>query len=505
MRNSDESFCWRTSVTLSSTRTAFNALFQRVITVKFSRFSFSLACASYFFASVPAFAQPNAQPTMSTQPAISVAKPTNETLSGEDTTARALAAGVMQAPLTTAISTDETATSVANASLAQRRSALMKAPSVALRGASTPRRLGVLNASLRQTPRFNATSNSAQNAKARNVGISNASASNASASSTNTTKKPLRLAAAPAVSDQVARDFAALTQSTQLANNTPLADRSSTRSATSSRSVTPTRGTPRREMIGLPPTSLPRATMANADSVAAATQNGASQNGALKNGISTSKPVVGSLMPRADKNVVSTKIVTKSETAARRDPAALSARHKDRLLLAQLEADLMRADRGLDKADATLGEGQKQLMKVGATLRSAMLDAGADAKGLHPFVRVAMRYAGTPYVWGGESRNGFDCSGFIIVVMRDLGYRALPHSAAEQFNYGTPIAQALLKPGDIVFFKNTYKPGVSHVGIYLGRRRFINAAGTGKGTIVSSLDDPHWQAHYAGARRLIRG
>jgi cell wall-associated NlpC family hydrolase len=188
----------------------------------------------------------------------------------------------------------------------------------------------------------------------------------------------------------------------------------------------------------------------------------------------------------------------------RRDAAQLSARHKNRILLARLEADLMRANRGLDRANDTLSEGQKQLMKVGTTLRTAMLEAGPDAKGLHPFVRVAMRYAGTPYVWGGESRNGFDCSGFIIVVMRDLGYRALPHSAAEQFNYGMPISQELLKPGDIVFFKNTYKPGVSHVGIYLGNRRFINAAGTGKGTIVSSLDEPKWRVKYAGARRLIR-
>lgn len=189
----------------------------------------------------------------------------------------------------------------------------------------------------------------------------------------------------------------------------------------------------------------------------------------------------------------------------RREPAKLSSRHRDRLLLAQLEADLRRADRGLDRANESLSRGQKQLMNVGATLRTAMLDAGSDAKGLHPFVRVAMRYAGTPYVWGGESRNGFDCSGFIIVVMRDLGMRALPHSAAEQFNYGTPVAQALLKPGDIVFFKNTYKAGISHVGIYLGRRRYIEAAGTGKGTIVSSLDSAHAREHYAGARRLIRG
>jgi cell wall-associated NlpC family hydrolase len=138
-----------------------------------------------------------------------------------------------------------------------------------------------------------------------------------------------------------------------------------------------------------------------------------------------------------------------------------------------------------------------------------MMEAGPDAKGLHPFVRVAERYAGTPYVWGAESSRGFDCSGFIIRVMRDLGYPPLPHSAAIQFNYGKAIAAPLLKPGDLVFFKNTYKPGISHVGIYLGHRRFIHAAGTGKGTIVSSLDQPKWRpggagSHYAGARRLIQ-
>lgn len=184
-------------------------------------------------------------------------------------------------------------------------------------------------------------------------------------------------------------------------------------------------------------------------------------------------------------------------------PAVLSSRHQDRILLAQLEADLQRTEKRLTVADQELSEGQKQLASFTGVLRQAMLDAGPDATGLHPFVRVATKYAGTPYVWGGESRDGFDCSGMIIRVMRDLGYTALPHSAAEQFNYGKPIAQPLLKPGDLVFFANTYKPGISHVGIYLGKRRFIHAAGTGKGTIVSSLDDEKYQAKYAGARRLV--
>jgi cell wall-associated NlpC family hydrolase len=209
--------------------------------------------------------------------------------------------------------------------------------------------------------------------------------------------------------------------------------------------------------------------------------------------------------PREVRLAVVSPVVVSPAVEPRTTPSVLSSRHKDRELLAQLEADLQRSEKKLTRAGADLTEGQRQLVSFGNELNKAMLEAGPDAKGLHPFVKVAQRYAGTPYVWGGESRSGFDCSGFIIIVMRDLGYKALPHSAAEQFRYGMPIAQSLLKPGDLVFFANTYKPGISHVGIYLGKRRFIHAAGTGIGTIVSSLDSAKFQAHYAGARRLVAG
>ncbi len=183
------------------------------------------------------------------------------------------------------------------------------------------------------------------------------------------------------------------------------------------------------------------------------------------------------------------------------DTGAIS--DSQRRLLAQLDADLGRAQRRLDRAETRLTDGQRQLGTFTDVLRSAMFDTGDDGRGLHPFVRVAQRYMGTPYVWGGESARGFDCSGFIMRVMRDLGYRALPHSAAEQFNYGLPVAKELLKPGDIVFFANTYKPGISHVGIFLGRGRFIHAANSQVGTIVSNLGEAKWIEHYAGARRLL--
>lgn len=177
---------------------------------------------------------------------------------------------------------------------------------------------------------------------------------------------------------------------------------------------------------------------------------------------------------------------------------------EEEALLARLDKDLSQASQRLDRAGNRLDQGQKQLASVSGVLQQAMLELGNDARGLNPFVKVAQRYLGTPYVWGGVSGRGFDCSGFIIRVMRDLGYRALPHSAADQFRYGIPIPNPLLKPGDLVFFANTYKPGVSHVGIYLGRRKFIHAANSNDGTIVSSLDEAKWKQKYAGARRLVK-
>lgn len=207
-------------------------------------------------------------------------------------------------------------------------------------------------------------------------------------------------------------------------------------------------------------------------------------------------------VPKATPQTVASKASVEASTKTNGKSGNTPAK-ADLQRFAQLEAELGRADKRLSAANEALSDGQRQLGRFANTLRQAMLEAGPDAVGLHPFVKVAEKYAGTPYVWGGESRSGFDCSGMIIRVMRDLGYRALPHSAAEQFNYGKPIAQPLLKPGDLVFFANTYKAGISHVGIYLGKRRFIHAAGTGKGTIVSSLDQPKFQEKYAGARRLI--
>jgi peptidoglycan DL-endopeptidase CwlO len=111
-------------------------------------------------------------------------------------------------------------------------------------------------------------------------------------------------------------------------------------------------------------------------------------------------------------------------------------------------------------------------------------------------VGIAMQYLGVPYVWGGASPGGFDCSGFVMYVFAQVGV-SLPHHAASIFNYGTPVSQDQLEPGDLVFFD-----GLGHMGIYIGGGQFVHAPHTGDVVKISSLGDSWYAATYVGARRL---
>jgi cell wall-associated NlpC family hydrolase len=110
-------------------------------------------------------------------------------------------------------------------------------------------------------------------------------------------------------------------------------------------------------------------------------------------------------------------------------------------------------------------------------------------------VGIAMRYLGTPYVWGGASPSGFDCSGFVMYVFNQIGV-SLPHSSYAQYGYGSPVSRGDLQPGDLVFFD-----GLGHVGIYVGGGSFIHAPHTGDVVKISSMTG--WYAStFVGARRL---
>jgi cell wall-associated NlpC family hydrolase len=110
-------------------------------------------------------------------------------------------------------------------------------------------------------------------------------------------------------------------------------------------------------------------------------------------------------------------------------------------------------------------------------------------------VGIAMQYLGTPYVYGGASPGGFDCSGFAMYVFAQIGV-SLPHNAAAQYGMGTPVDQSQLQPGDLVFFN-----GLGHMGIYVGGGSFIHAPHTGDVVKISPMAG--WYAStYVGARRL---
>lgn len=111
-------------------------------------------------------------------------------------------------------------------------------------------------------------------------------------------------------------------------------------------------------------------------------------------------------------------------------------------------------------------------------------------------VGIAMQYLGTPYVWGGAAPGGFDCSGFIMYVYAQAGV-SLPHNAAMQYGYGSPVSKAELAPGDLVFFD-----GLGHNGIYIGGGQFIHSPHTGDVVKISSLSDSWYAATYVGAKRL---
>jgi peptidoglycan DL-endopeptidase CwlO len=110
---------------------------------------------------------------------------------------------------------------------------------------------------------------------------------------------------------------------------------------------------------------------------------------------------------------------------------------------------------------------------------------------------IATRYLGIPYRWGGSSPStGFDCSGFVMYLYRQVGV-SLPHNAAMQYRHGRAVSRGSLRRGDVVFFNR-----LGHNGIYLGGGRFIHSPSTGDVVKISRLDEGWYGSRYVGARRL---
>jgi cell wall-associated NlpC family hydrolase len=165
---------------------------------------------------------------------------------------------------------------------------------------------------------------------------------------------------------------------------------------------------------------------------------------------------------------------------------------------AQLAAEARARFASQQQAAAAAAATQQTADPLGSSFSSSLGAANPGIPAPPPsqyggVVGVALQYLGTPYVWGGASPGGFDCSGLVQYAYNQVGV-SLPHNAAAQFGYGTPVAESDLQPGDLVFFD-----GLGHVGIYIGGGQFVHAPHTGDVVKISNLAD---HGSYVGARRL---
>ena len=165
---------------------------------------------------------------------------------------------------------------------------------------------------------------------------------------------------------------------------------------------------------------------------------------------------------------------------------------------ASAAAELAKAEVGnapKDGADAAMwGAPETKTASLKRFANRIINRTSAIAKSL---TRSALRFIGTPYVFGGTSTAGFDCSGYVQHVFAMLGIH-VPRTADAQYYAGRSI-QGHMEAGDLVFFQ-TYEPGPSHVGIYLGNGEFVHSSS--HGVMISKLHDSYWATRYLGAKRM---
>ena len=139
-------------------------------------------------------------------------------------------------------------------------------------------------------------------------------------------------------------------------------------------------------------------------------------------------------------------------------------------------------------------------IKPNSTVKPTKPVANSVAGDANAIVSTARQFMGVPYLFGGTTPKGFDCSGLVQYVYQMNGI-TIPRLADEQFKIGKSVSRNQLTAGDLVFF-NTDSKGISHCGIYIGDGKFLHASSS-RGVRVDSLDNEYWKPKYVGARKVV--
>lgn len=147
----------------------------------------------------------------------------------------------------------------------------------------------------------------------------------------------------------------------------------------------------------------------------------------------------------------------------------------------------------------TPNSGSGSTIDVGAGSGAVTTPEQPPATGVTSLLNTAKSLIGIPYTWGGTTKAGFDCSGFIYYVFNQSGAKQLPRTNAEGY-FNRSYYVSTPQPGDLLFFENTYKKGISHLGIYLGNNEFIHA--DNDGVRITNVNNSYYKAHFDGYKRL---
>lgn len=163
---------------------------------------------------------------------------------------------------------------------------------------------------------------------------------------------------------------------------------------------------------------------------------------------------------------------------------------------------------GGGEADAVLPLEDADSVKGDGTLLSFFGNGEDATEAEEQLVSHACEFIGAPYVYGGTSSDGFDCSGFTYSVYADLGY-SLPRTAEQQSAVGVWVPRSELRQGDLVFFRTDGSDGIGHVGIYVGMGKFIHAPRVGYSVKVTKfiddeVDGSYFMKNYVTARRILK-